>query len=137
MEKKKEKIMVPFVTDYCPYLDEKDWSDVETLDQSQIIIPGNYPYPKEGRIGYMKFENLDDEQLACMGKFRDDTGRVCNALYIDDDGRPARDKDGRLYDLMPSIGDIHPAWMDADEDEEIEVEFVNKPFDTSKVLFST
>lgn len=29
----------------------------ETFEPTTIISPGDYPIPKEGRIGYVKFEN--------------------------------------------------------------------------------
>ncbi len=38
------KSMVPFVTDYCPYLDEDDWSDTKVeivnkpFDMSKVIL---------------------------------------------------------------------------------------------------
>ena len=44
VEQNKEKIMVPFVTDYCPYLDEDDWSDTKVefvnkpFDTSKVIM---------------------------------------------------------------------------------------------------
>ena len=44
MEQNKEKIMVPFVTDYCPYLEEDDWSDTKVefvnkpFDTSKVIM---------------------------------------------------------------------------------------------------
>ena len=34
--------------------------DFETFEPSQIITPDDYPLPKEGHIGYVKFENPND-----------------------------------------------------------------------------
>ena len=31
--------------------------EFETFEPSQIITPDDYPLPKEGHIGYVKFEN--------------------------------------------------------------------------------
>ncbi len=34
--------------------------DFETFEPSQIITPDDYPLPKEGTVGYVKFENPND-----------------------------------------------------------------------------
>ena len=42
------------------------------------------------------------------------------------------------YDLMPSCIYLYPEWMDVvDPLVESEVEFVDEPFDMSRVIFST
>lgn len=40
-------------------------------------------------------------------------------------------------EAYPAIGVYCPVCLDEDEETDIKVETVNKPFDTSKVLFST
>ena len=43
----------------CMEDEEKD-SEVETFRPKCVITPDDYPLPKEGHIGYVKFENPND-----------------------------------------------------------------------------
>lgn len=43
----------------------------ETFEPTTIINPGNYPIPKEGYIGYVKFENPYEYIGLCNPKWGD------------------------------------------------------------------
>lgn len=45
--------------------------DFETFETSQIITPDDYPLPKEGHIGYVKFENPQEYAELCEPRFFD------------------------------------------------------------------
>lgn len=125
--------------------------DFETFEPSQIITPDDYPLPKTGTVGYVKvekrnyerelnpklfevddFKDMSDEELADQGKLRDDAGRIHDALYLDDAGRPARDAKGRLLDAMPSIGGY--AYRMEELAEDYQVETVNVGFEPKRVI---
>lgn len=126
--------------------------DFETFEPSQIITPDGYPIPKEGTVGYVKverehyegselkprlfkvddFKDMSDEDLADLGKLRDDAGRIHDALYLDDAGRPARDAKGRLLDAMPSIGGY--VYRMEEPAEDYQVETVNVGFEPKRVI---
>lgn len=110
------------------------------------------PIPKEGTVGYVKveskhyegpelkprwfdvddFKDMSDEELADLGKLRDDAGRIHDALYLDDAGRPARDAKGRLLDAMPSIGGY--VYNMEEPAEDYQVETVNVGFEPKRVI---
>ena len=43
----------------------------ETFEPTTIISPGDYPMPKEGHIGYVKFENPYEYIGLCKPRFFD------------------------------------------------------------------
>jgi len=116
------------------------------------IRPTNLTIPNVGTVGYVKVErehyegpelkprlfkvddykDMSDEELADLGKLRDDAGRIHDALYLDDAGRPARDAKGRLLDAMPSIGGY--AYRMEEPAEDYQVETVNVGFEPKRVI---
>lgn len=83
------------------------------FEPTRVITPDAMPIPTEGHIGFVKFENPYDHA-------------TLNPTWTDVD------------DLMPCIGDYAP-YLDDDEMEhgEPKVEFVNEPFDMSRVICTT
>jgi len=94
--------------------------DFETFEPSQIITPDDYPLPKEGHIGYVKFENPQEYAELCERQWGD----------VDDMGDLDDDCFGVIYPaILDEIDPLH--------DSEPEVEIVNAPFDMAKVICTT
>ena len=157
MEQKFNDELMTTVGYFSPCMEDEEMdSEVVTVNEAFrpkcVIEPVLMPIPKEGHIGYVKFENpqeyaelcepqwgdvddfkdMSDEELADLGKLRDDAGRIHDALYLDDAGRPARDAKGRLLDAMPSIGGY--AYRMEEPAEDYQVETVNVGFEPKRVI---
>ena len=153
MEQKFNDELMPTVGVYCTMAcDDYQPPRLLSASESEAINPGTMPIPKEGTVGYVKveskhyegpelkprwfdvddFNDMSDEELADLGKLRDDAGRIHDALYLDDAGRPARDAKGRLLDAMPSIGGY--VYNMEEPAEDYQVETVNVGFEPKRVI---